>query len=40
MAHGSGGIYERLKSYKNCFPYEDEFYLHFCIESINFINFY
>ena len=31
MAHGSGGIYERLKSYKNCFPYEDEFYLHFCI---------
>ena len=31
MAHGSGGIYERLKSYKNWFPYEDEFYLHFCI---------
>ena len=31
MAHGDGGIYRRMDSYKMCFPYPDEFWMHFCI---------
>lgn len=31
MAHGAGGLYKRLGDYKICFPYPDEFYLHFII---------
>jgi hypothetical protein len=34
MAHGMGGIYERMKSYYNCFPYESEFFIHFCVLSL------
>lgn len=31
MAHGSGGIYKRMDGYKMCFPYPDEFWMHFCV---------
>ena len=26
MAHGSGGLFPRLKQYKPCFPYKTEYY--------------
>ena len=29
MAHGYGGLFERLKSYKLCFPYPNEYYLQY-----------
>jgi len=29
MAHGSGGLFNRLKSYKICFPYPKEYYLQY-----------
>lgn len=31
MAHGDGGIYKRMDGYKMCFPYPDEFWMHFCV---------
>jgi hypothetical protein len=31
MAHGLGGIYERLTSYKLCFAKNDEFWISFCV---------
>lgn len=31
VAFGSGGIYERLKSYKICYPFKDEFYIQYII---------
>ena len=31
MAHGNGGLFERLKTYKMCFPYKDEFWLQLLI---------
>lgn len=31
LARGNGGLYERLMSYKLCFPHEDEFYIKFLI---------
>ena len=31
LAWGNGGLYERLKGYKLCFPFEDEFWLKFVI---------
>lgn len=35
MAWGSGGIYKRMDGYKVGFPYEDEFWMHFCIITRN-----
>ena len=29
VSYGKGGLFNRLKSYKICWPYEDEYYLHF-----------
>jgi hypothetical protein len=31
MAHGDGGLFTRLKSYKLCWPYENEFYVHYLV---------
>ena len=31
MAHGAGGLYDRVKSYEMCYPYKDEFFIHFFI---------
>ena len=31
VAFGSGGIYERLKSYKICYPFKNEFYIQYII---------
>ena len=31
MAFGQGGVFNRLMSYKLCFPNKDEFYLHYVI---------
>ena len=31
MAHGTGGLYERVKNYEMCYPYPDEFFIHFFI---------
>ena len=31
MAHGSGGLYKRVQSYEMCYPYKDEFFVHFFI---------
>jgi hypothetical protein len=31
MAWGGGGLFQRLMSYKLCFPYKDEFILHFLV---------
>ena len=35
MAYGAGGIYKRMDGYKMCFPYPDEFWMHFCIITPN-----
>ena len=29
MAHGSGGLFPRLKQYKPCFPYKTEYYVQY-----------
>ena len=31
MAYGEGGLYNRIRSYEMCYPYPDEFWIHFCI---------
>ena len=31
MAHGYGGLFERLKDYEICYPYSDEYFIHFLI---------
>ena len=31
IAHGQGGLKPRLQSYKICYPYKDEFYIHYII---------
>jgi len=31
IAHGQGGLKPRLQSYKICYPYADEFYVHYII---------
>ena len=29
MAHGDGGLFQRLKSYKICYPFKDEYFLQY-----------
>ena len=31
MAHGGGGLYRRIQSYEMCYPYPDEYFMHFFI---------
>ena len=35
VAFGEGGIYNRLKSYKICYPFKDEFYIQYTLTSPN-----